>query len=563
MLTVYNKSLVATLVITTSLCVSSNGAIAQTVPSSAQPGVVIRGLGDEKRVPSSLEDTVTFGGEKDAGKGLSNEKVFSLNQVILEGSTVYSAADINALVKDSVGTQVSFADLNAIARAITKKYRDDGYIFSSAILPPQKIKDGVVRLKAVEGRITDVKLVGEFKDDNNLIHDLADKIKAAGPSNTKDIERYLLLIDDLPGIKARSVIQPSQTPGGGELIITIEQDEFEGSASLDNRGSSYLGRYRGTLVGAFNSLFGIHDRTTARAILTSQTKELRFADITHEEQLGTEGFRMKGRAAVTRTEPGQELKSFDLKGDSELYDLEGMYPLIRGRQFNVNLLGGFTALNSETEIFSVTTAEDRVRSFRAGSRFDFTDTLAGVNQFDLQFTKGVDMFGATDDGAGRSRSNGEHDFFRTNLGVTRIQELGGNFSAQLGAAAQYSADPLLASEEFAIGGQDYGRAYDSGEIAGDRGVAGSFELRYNTVPFDDFIRSQQFYISYEIGKVWNENPVVGEYSHASLASAGLGVRFNLENDMYGYLELNTPLTRNINAEHDDDSRLFFSLLKRF
>ncbi len=554
---------VATLAVTTSIYALNNAAYAVDVPTSAQPGVIMRGFEGEKRAPSRIEDTVTFSGDKDIAKGKSTNKVFTLNKVILEGSTVYSQADIDALVKDNVGAPVSFADLDAVARTITRKYHADGYIFSSALLAPQKIKDGVVVMKAVEGRITNVVLEGNFKDDNNLIHDMADKIKAAGPSNTKDIERYLLLIDDLPGIKARSVVKPSTTPGGGDLVITIEQDGFEGSASIDNRGSDYLGPYRGTMIGAFNSLFGIHDRTTVRGILTSQTNELRFADVTHEEQIGTEGFRLKGRFAITETEPGKELKAFDLKGNSRLFDLEGMYPVLRGRQYNVNLLSGFTALNSDTEILGITTAEDRVRSVRAGGHFDFTDSLAGVNQLELQFTKGIDGLGATDDGLGRSRSNGEHDFFRSNLTATRIQELGGNFSAQLSAAGQYSANPLLASEEFALGGQEYGRAYDSGEIAGDRGVSGALELRYNSEPFGDFIKSQQFYVFYDAGKVWNENPVVGEYSSASLASAGLGVRFNLEQDVYGYVELDTPLTRNVNSEHDDDSRIFFSLLKRF
>jgi hemolysin activation/secretion protein len=554
---------VAVVTVTTSMYAFSDVAYAVTVPSSAQPGVVIRGFEGEKRAPSRLDDTITFSGEKDIAKGASAKKAFTLNKVILEGSTVYNQADIDALAKDSLGASVSFADLDALARSITRKYRADGYVFSSALLPPQKIKDGVVVMRAVEGRITNVVLEGNFKDDNNLIRDLAEKIKAAGPSNTKDIERYLLLIDDLPGIKARSVVKPSVTPGGGDLVITVEQDDFEGSASIDNRGSDYLGPYRGTLIGAANSLFGIHDRTTVRGILTSQTSELRFADVTHEEQLGTEGFRLKGRFAVTRTEPGEELKAFDLKGNSHLFDLEGMYPILRGRQYNVNLLSGFTALNSETEISSITTAEDRVRSVRAGGQFDFTDALAGVNQFELLLTHGLDGLGATDDGAGRSRTNGEHSFFRTNLTATRIQELGGNFSAQLSAAGQYSPDALLASEEFTVGGPEYGRAYDSGEIAGDRGVSGSLELRYTSDPFADFIKSQQFYVFYDAGKVWNKDAVVGEYSSASLASAGLGVRFNLEQDVYGYVELDTPLTRNVNSEHDDDSRIFFSLLKRF
>ena len=66
-----------------------------------------------------------------------------------------------------------------------------------------------------------------------------------------------------------------------------------------------------------------------------------------------------------------------------------------------------------------------------------------------------------------SRANGEHDFTRAKLSATRIQDLWApNWSAYMSLAGQYAFDPLLASEEFALGGPVYGRAYDAGEENG-------------------------------------------------------------------------------------------------
>ena len=53
---------------------------AQTVPSTADPGVITRDLGEERRAPSRLEDTVTLGDEQ-AGTGLSTEELFTLQAV--------------------------------------------------------------------------------------------------------------------------------------------------------------------------------------------------------------------------------------------------------------------------------------------------------------------------------------------------------------------------------------------------------------------------------------------------------------------------------------------------
>lgn len=535
--------------------------IAQTIPSTADPGVILQEMKDEPRPPSSLDGALTVG--EDKVEAASAEKIFTLRDVILDGSSVYDARDVRAMTKDFLGKPVSMADLNAIARIITRQYREDGYMFSRAIVPPQDIENGVVHFRAIEGRLTDVQVIGDFKDSNNLVRDMAAKLESEGPTNMKALERYLLLIDDLPGIKARSILQPSETPGGGRLIVTVEEDPFEGSIGLDNRGSKLLGRTRATVVGAFNSLLGRHDRTVLRGIVTKDTRELRYFDVSHEEQIGTEGFRIKGRVSTTKTQPGSSLRANDVEGDGRLYDLEGLYPLIRGRQYNLNLVGGFAALDSESDVLGIQVAKDRVRTARIGSRFDFTDSWAGVNQIDLLFTKGLSWLNATEDGLGRSRANGEHDFLRSNVSMVRIQDLPGNFSLQLGAEGQYSGDPLLASEEFTVGGPEFGRAYDTGEISGDRGAAASIELRYGAPLSNQFIKSYQAYSFYDVGKVWNEDPTVAEASEDSAASAGIGVRFNLDYDVSGYVELDKPLTKNVAAEGDDGPRLFFNVLKRF
>lgn len=493
----------------------------------------------------------------------STSKVFTLKGIVLDKSSVYRTEDFDKVYGPFVGQPVSFADLNAIAHGMTRKYREDGYIFSRVILPPQTIKDGVLHLEAVEGRIVNVSVTGNYKDHFGLIQKFAEKIRSSNAANTKEIERYLLLIDDLPGITARSFMKPSATPGGGDLIISVEHDFFEGSASIDNRGSRFVGRGRGELVGAFNSLFGIHDRTTLRGLVAADTDELKFGEITHEEQLGSEGTRLKGRYAHTETEPGGSLSALNIEGETDLFDLEVLHPLFRGRQINLNLLAGFNANNSETDLAGVQIAKDRIRSARLGARLDFTDPLRGVNQFEVIASHGLDVFNTTPDGIGRSRANGEHEFFKINGTVTRIQDTWWpDLSFLFSGTGQYSDDPHLASEEFTVGG-GFGRAYDAGEIAGDKGYAGLAELRFGRAVDSKFLQSYQAYTFIDYGHISNINPVVGEFSEDSLSSAGLGVRFNVIHDVSGYVEWNSPLTaKMINAEGDDDSRFFFSILKR-
>lgn len=544
-----------------SLCKSS---LAQQVPTTAEPGILMRSLEQKQIQRRAPKELMTVAPDKADAQKPSAEKAFKLQNVLLDGSSIYDQQDVNAVASDYIGKEASLADLNALARALTTKYRNDGYIFSRVIVPPQKIADGTVRLTAIEGHITDVEFVGDFTDDNGLIKDFSDKIKkSSGPTNEKEIERYLLLIDDLPGIKARSVMSPSETPAGGKITIYIEQDSFEGSLGMDNRGSRSLGPYRATGVAAVNSLFGIHDRTTLRGIFTTDIEEMLYGEITHEEQLGAEGVRLKARYSRMRERPGSNLAYLDIKGNSDNFDLESLYPLIRSRKFNVNILGGFNSTGSQTYVLDSKTSEDRVRSLRIGSHVDFMDSWGGISQIEPQLTKGVPLFGATKDGTGRTRANGEHAFFRANLAAVRVQELWDKFSMQVSMAGQYAATPLLASEEFTLGGPSFGRAYDSGEIVGDSGLTGAVELRYGEQLDNPYVESYQFFTYYDSGRVWNMHPVVEESKTAALSSVGGGVRFNLGYEISGSLEANVPLTRKVSAEGDKDARFFFNVLKRF
>ena len=539
-------------------------AASAQVPTSADPGIVSRSLEREDRNRGTLDGNIVLPQMEDQVIEGSTEKVFKLTDVTVEDSTVYDQADFNKIIGEFKGQDVSFSDLSRITNNMTRKYREDGYIFSRVILPPQKIQNGVVRVQAVEGRVENVEVTGEYKDRGGLIRSMANKIHSDGPTNTRDIERYLLLIDDLPGITARSFVKPSQTQGAGDLVIVVEQDPFEGSVTLDNRGTRFVGPWRGEFVGAFNSLFGIHDRTTLRGIVASQSEELQYGELIHEEQLFTEGLRVKGRYAITSTKPGGSISSLGIEGDSELFDVEALYPVIRSRDLNLGINGGFTANNTTTELSGIEVGRDRIRSGRLNSTLDFTDRLRGINQFDLGLTQGLRVLDATSDGIGRSRANGEHDFLRFNATATRVQDLWWpGVSALVSATGQYTSDPLLASEEFTVGGAGFGRGYDSGEIAGDKGYAGLLELRYSNAVASQLLQSYQVYTFVDYGKVKNIDPVVGEAEEDSLTSAGVGVRYNLNYDLSGYLEVDKPLNKQVNAEGDDDTRVFMTLTKRF
>ena len=130
---------------------------------------------------------------------------------------------------------------------------------------------------------------------------------------------------------------------------------------------------------------------------------------------------------------------------------------------------------------------------------------------------------------------------------------------------QYSNDPLFASEEFGYGGQFLGRAYDTSEIAGDKGIAASLELRYQMPHFNTNSTSTELYGFYDIGKTWNND--IGLTDNTELgASFGFGSRSIIKDFVVNFglaWPLNTRITNSTINQGDRNTRLFLQITYKF
>ena len=211
-------------------------------------------------------------------------------------------------------------------------------------------------------------------------------------------------------------------------------------------------------------------------------------------------------------------------------------------------------------------SEDRLRVLKAGADYDFADQHNGVNRFAAELSKGVGLFNGTDNGNNfKTRADGQSDFAKLTINASRTQQLTDHKKWSLHSAVmgQWAADPLLASEECGVGGEQFGRAYDASEITGDHCVMASAELRYLPEIKKEaakHLKYAQLYGYYDVGAVYQRQSTV---ARQSAASAGFGVRFSLANNLSGLAELTKPLTRIVSGEGDDSARAFFKLTANF
>ena len=494
------------------------------------------------------------------------EKVkFILNQLFIQGTTVYDKRDFKPLYRKYLKKELTLKQIYEIAQKITNRYRNDGYILSKAIVPPQKIDNGLVRLNIIEGYIDQVKTQGPIRGPRKLLNAYRKKILKSRPLRSSDLERYLLLMDDLPGVTTKSVLTPSENNAGATTLTLILTDKaFEGHLGVDNRGSEFNGPYQFSGGVTANSFLGGYSRMGLQGVVTSQTDELMFLNLFYDLPINQEGTRLFFSGSLSESEPGSSLKRFDINGDSSTIALRLTHPFIRSRGKNLTGYFAFTSRDSKTKILGSLDSEDRLRVMELGFSYDYADEYKGVNLIRFSLSQGLNIFDATESGSSNlSRVQGKSDFTKLTGNLMRLQNLAPSWAFLGTASWQYSFDKLLASEEFGVGGSQYGRAYDSSEITGDHGIAFKVELQRAIRPEWKYLSDLQLYSFMDYGSVWNKVKTSTGAEHQDRTSMGLGMRFNVTDLISGYLELDKPISNNVATKGNKDPRVFFSLSKRF
>lgn len=487
---------------------------------------------------------------------------FVLSDIAIDGMTVYSKPDLTPVFQSYLGKEVSLAQVYEIAQSLTARYRNDGYILSQVIVPPQRIRNGIVRLQAIEGYIDQVKLQGDPIDRPSLVIAYVDKIKASRPLRAKVLERYLLMLNDLPGVVARGTLLPAERqPGASDLIVTVSQRKIGASFGITNRASDFLGPWQANLHLAANSVLGLYEYTSLLLVTSLGNDRLRFGSLSHGQLLGAEGTAVNLYVNGVDAKPGLlGVILQDIVPRSISTGITFSHPLIRTRTDNLHLRGGFTYFNGVTEFSGITLFDDRIRAFRVGATYDVLDRWYGSNVVDLELGQGVDVLDASDeDSLDVSRPGAPSDFTKLNLYAARLQSLTPTWSVFGAVTGQYAFNKLLSPEEFSYGGEPFGRGYDPSELVGDSGGAVALELRYQGPRFTDWVNNYLLYAFYDAGIVWRRDPGIGEERDESAMSAGLGLRFNLPYGISGFVEYAQPLTREVAAEGDDDARFFMGI----
>lgn len=477
---------------------------------------------------------------------------FDIDRFRIEGNTLLKPDEIAAVLKPFTGKQRDYDDVRGAIEALRQRYRAAGFSVVWVVAPEQELDRGVVTLRVIEGRIGKVTIAGNrFFDDANIRASLPALKEGVSP-RAGDISANAQLANENPAKQVDVVLRPGEKPGVVDATVdVIDVRPLKAFLTFDNTGNPQTGDFR-LGVGVQNAnLFNSDDVGTFNYV-TSPGKENQVSlySGSYRVPLYSRGDSMDFIVANSDVSAGTAQTvagplTFSGKGAvygvryNQLLERRGEYShrIVYGLDYrayeNDCTLGNFGAAGCGPAAVNITVRPVSVAYSgnwsRPGRISDFYVVLShnipgGVNGQQSDFNA------ARPSPIGGEGAPSQYTILR--FGASVVNAFESNWQVRAALNAQYSADALVAGEQFSITGATAVRGFLEREIVRDTGYFGNLELYSpnlsgTLVPGNGNVRGLLFY---DIGRAAN-NPLAGETSQpVSIASVGAGVRWNIERD---------------------------------
>jgi hemolysin activation/secretion protein len=452
---------------------------------------------------------------------------FALQTVSFDGAKELPASRLDAAWATFRGKQVSLADLRAIGRNAEGIYAKAGYPFVAIVLQVQEVKDGVVHFSVVEGKITNLTVLGTDPTARRQATVMLAPLIDRAPLALSDVEEAYDLARLTPGLGISGALRRGDEPGGMDLVINAKRPEIvRVYVNINNLYPAAVGPW-GMLVGADyygTSKYG--DDLSGQIYTSIPFGRQILARGSYAFGLDDSGTRVTISGlwgnANPRDFPGAA--PLELATDIAAVRIEASQPLIELHNRTLLADVAFDISDQRTRVFrTAPLSDDKLRIFSASLLGEQSGDWGRISG-SVEIHQGADIFGASrrgDPNLSRPGGDPEATVFKASLeGETptfHYVTLAGR------ADFQDTGQQLTAPDQYAFGNLTIGRGYEPGTALGDRVVAGSAELRLGPFPVTKVFQLQP-YAFVDSGLLF----VRGSPSQ-SLTSVGGGVRFQVPN----------------------------------
>ncbi|MGH6635692.1 MAG: ShlB/FhaC/HecB family hemolysin secretion/activation protein [Gammaproteobacteria bacterium] len=206
---------------------------------------------------------------------LSTQLQVLVKKIELSGNRVISSEELGKVTAPYENRTLSSEDLQSLRQALTVYYINKGYVNSGAVIPDQEVKEGVIAIQIVEGKLADIELSGnEWLRDSYIAKRL--RLGSEEALNLPVLQERMQLLDQDRRIeRLNAQLKPGIQSGEGVLQVLVEEARpYELGVSFNNHYATSVGELRGEIYAGHYNLTGFGDVLTARYGITEGVDEV-------------------------------------------------------------------------------------------------------------------------------------------------------------------------------------------------------------------------------------------------------------------------------------------------
>lgn len=438
-------------------------------------------------------------------------KTIHVKEFVIHGNSAISTADLLTEIQPFLGQDLTLDDLYTVADVLTDYYRAGGYSLAQVVVPAQRVQNGIVRLDVIEGKINAVLFEGNRSYTDKFLEPFFAKVKPGAVVSMRSLERELLVMNDLPGLTSRAVVQPGPSFGTTDLVLRNQEDRFEGRVATNNYGRQDIGEWRVETEAIVNNPLGLGDRFTFLG-LHSQANLLNYLNGDYSIALNGKGTRAGLNVSWFDYKVGEEFRDLDIEGNNLYAHLLFSHPFLRSRKRNVLAGLGFTYNGSKERVLGVTTDDDDLYYVDLNVVANWLHKRSAYSS--ARVTIGSNFRNSS------NRKDNEKMQVKLDVELDHLRAIAKDWFLYARIAGVYSPDPLPDIEKLDLGGIANIRGFASSEVRGDKGGFLTLEIR-RQFRFKNGV-SGNIQTFWDAGEATATDAPPGIDSYESLTSVGLG-----------------------------------------
>jgi len=494
--------------------------------------------------------------KEDTEKRLSSAASVYIKKFVLEGNSVFTDEDLSFIISPYENREISSEELHEAKNKISLFYYSKGYVNSGAVIPDQKVTDGHIRIKIIEGILPKITVTGNNWLKSNYISRRLEIATGDGkaPLNINELQDRLKIIKQDPIVEnINANLSPGLKLGEAELEVSVKEARpYFLNFEFSNSNSPSVGSYRGDVIFEHINMTGYGDRIRLKYGITEGLDTYASKYVIPISRWGTTfslvADRSKSEVVVNQFE------ILRINGDTTTLGCGVKHPLYKTVSSELLMGLNFEHRKSNTYIyddlnFSFTTGvyngESKVSVLRFSQEW-IDRSLFQVIAARSTISIGLDILDATDISQepdsitqlkGHESETIPKGTFATWLGQFQWIRRIGETQLITRLDVRLSDSPLLPIEKFSIGGRGTVRGYRENLMTPDNGLVTSVEWRipvahWNIPALTKNQKMGTVSLAPFIDFGWGGNRKSDQPDPRSISSIGLGARWTISEHLY-------------------------------